>query len=175
MTGFDGRRYLLGQAERFDWVDLWPRVMAARLQLIEALADVSEEQARWKPPAGLMEGDEDGWSILQVARHVAGWSDYAIANIEASAAGQPSPASLPPRPLPDGATLAEVRRALSEVSMRIASITERLPATPSEDAAIEHERFGALPARAWFAFVRLHDLDHVGQVNGIKAAEGYPS
>ena len=34
--------------------------------------------------------------------------------------------------------------------------------------------FGELHARAWFLFQRTHDLDHVGQIEAIKAADGFP-
>lgn len=175
MTSPDGRRYLLGQAERYDWVEMWPRVVGTRIALIEELGGVSDEQARWTPPAGLIEGAEDGWSILQVARHVLGWSEYALANIEAVGNGRAATASLPPRPVAEDTSLAEIRRGVIEVSQRMASVSSRMPSPPDESTTMEHERFGPLPARAWFAFVRLHDLDHIGQIKGIKAAEGYPS
>ncbi|MDA0270888.1 MAG: DinB family protein [Chloroflexi bacterium] len=175
MTSLDGRRYLLGQAERYDWVELWPRVVGTRTALIEELGGLSEEQALWKPPPGLIAGEEDGWSIAQVARHVLGWSAYALGIIEATGNGRTADATLPPRPLPEGAPLAEMRRGIIEISERIASVRSRMPDSPDDAATVSHERFGELPSRAWYAFVRLHDLDHIGQIKGIKASEGFPA
>ena len=55
--------YLLGQAEKYSWLALWPRVVAARIEFLNTLERVSAEQAAWKP------GEQD-WSVEEVAQHV---------------------------------------------------------------------------------------------------------
>ena len=55
--------YLLTQGEKYSWVELWPRVVDARIDFLNTLNRVSPEQAAWKP-------DPDHWSIEEVAQHV---------------------------------------------------------------------------------------------------------
>jgi hypothetical protein len=35
--------------------------------------------------------------------------------------------------------------------------------------------FGALHARAWHLFQRIHDQDHTSHIGQVKAAAGYPA
>ena len=58
------RSYMLNQAEKYTWLELWPRVVAGRLEFLNAISRVTPEQAAFKPAA-------DDWSIAEVAQHVA--------------------------------------------------------------------------------------------------------
>lgn len=167
------RSYLLGQAEKYDVIDLWPRVVAQRSAFLQALEDVSEEQARWRPGGG--EG-EDAWGILEVSHHLLAWTRNVVDIIEATARSE-TVEKLPPGYLDagDGATFAEVRRALIAESARFASLPTRLPEEPDLTTTIDHPRFGPLNCRAWFLFLRLHDGDHTRQVEALKETEGYPA
>lgn len=166
------RGYLLAQAEKYDWHDLWPRVMGARATVLEALAGVSEEQARWRPPAG--EG-EAAWGILEVAQHLLGSTQNVLTIIERTARGEPAPKDpLGSMSAERPQTLAEARRALIEVSERLATVRQRLPEAANTQATVDHPFFGPLPSRAWFLFQRIHDTDHANQVNALKQAEGFP-
>ena len=55
--------YLNTQGERNSHTELWPRVVKARMELLDCLAKVTEEQAAWAPT-------DDDWSIKEVALHI---------------------------------------------------------------------------------------------------------
>ncbi|MCK9486416.1 MAG: DinB family protein [Dehalococcoidia bacterium] len=168
------RSYLMGQAEKYDLVDIWPRVMGQRLALIEALDGVSDEQARWRPPSG--EG-EAAWSIVEVAQHIGQWTGHLLGVAEAMAAGRTIP-SMPPvghiEPDPEQ-TLAQVRRDLVQSSMRLAEFLGRPDAEANSLVEVEHGLFGPLNLRGWVLFQRVHDVDHVGQIQQLKAMDGFPA
>ncbi len=167
------RSYLLAQAAKYDLLDLWPRVVAQRTAFLQALDGVSDEQARWRPPTGK---GESVWSMLEVAQHLLTWSENVVEIVEATARGGTA-ATLPVGYLAadPATTLTQVRRALAETSVRLASLPQRLPAVPDKTATAEHPDFGALDHRAWFLFLRLHDADHLRQVEALKQADAFPA
>ena len=55
--------YLLAQGEKYTWIELWPRVVDARIDFLNTLNRVTPEQAGWKPTP-------EDWSIEEVAQHV---------------------------------------------------------------------------------------------------------
>lgn len=167
------RGYLVGQAQRYDVVDLWPRILGQRLALIGELDGLSEEQARWRPPTG--EG-EDAWSVLEVTQHIASWTGNVLQVVDAMSAGR----EVPPMP-PVGhlaadpaKTLAEVRRDLVQSSMRLAEFMARPGVDANPDVQVDHALFGPLNLRGWLLFQRIHDVDHLGQVQRLKQMDGFP-
>ncbi len=166
------REYLLGQAEKYDFIDLWPRVMAQRAAFLQGLEGVTDQQAAWEP--GIGEGEE-AWGILQVAQHLLRSTQNVMPIIEATARGETAPKDPPGTREGAPATLAEVRRALIEQSEDFATLRRRLPGRPDLEATVDHAFFGPLNSRAWFLFQRLHDADHTRQVETLKASEGFPS
>jgi len=166
------RGYLLGQSERYSWIELWPRVTEARLQLVEALRGVTDEQARFKPP-------DDGWSILEVADHITNNSRSVISLVQTLAIGeQPQsrealrderPASVEDQPI------ADLRTQLIELGMQLTGLVGRLPDPPSMTGEHDHVFFGPLHCKAWYLFQRVHDTDHANQINAVKQAPGYPT
>lgn len=164
------REYLVSQAARYDLFELWPRVIADRTALLLAFDRVSDEQARWRPPS------TEEWNLLEIAQHAIAWARSVTEIIEALAAGRSAEALALGYLDPSvAANLDEARRALSAESVRLASLPGRLPAAANLDAVAEHPRFGPLNYRAWFLFSRLHDGDHLQQVQALKMADGYPS
>lgn len=166
------RGYLLGQAEKYDFVDLWPRVIGQRAAFLQSLEGVTEEQAAWEPSSG--EG-EDAWGIRQVAQHLLRSTQNVMAIVEATARGEAAPKDPPGVRGDASATLAEVRRALIEQSEELATLRRRLPETVDLQATVDHAFFGPLNSPAWFLFQRIHDTDHMRQVETLKASEGFPS
>ena len=166
--------YLLGQAEKYSWLQLWPRVVAARLDLLNTLERVSAEQAAWKP------GPED-WSVEEVAQHVLDGSHRNQDMIRSLSVGQDP--SLGPQGIGaiDPAQRAaefdwpSLVDALRDDSRLLANVIDGLPEPPAWQPRPAHPFFGPLHSRGWFMFQRVHDLDHVGQVNAIKETEGYPA
>ena len=162
------RSYLLAQGEKYAFTELWPRLIAARLEVIAAVDGVSQEQADFT-------FDPEEWSIAEVVQHVLTSSARVAASIEAIANGNepPTRAMDPPR---KAATLgiSELREHLTKDSLAWCALTERLPDSPNLDVTAPHPIFGQLHAGGLYLFQRVHDLDHVGQIAKNKNAPGYP-
>ena len=161
--------YLLGQGQKRTWLELWPRVIAGRLELLDAVADVSPAQGDFRSaPAD--------WTIREVAHHVLSGSRAVAATIAQLANGDEAgplewtdPAQEPAR-----ASLGELRRALLADSVTFSSLATQFPDDVSLQPTAPHPFFGPLHCRAWFLFQRIHDQDHARQVQAIKSAQGYP-
>ncbi|MCY3918586.1 MAG: DinB family protein [Chloroflexi bacterium] len=161
--------YLLAQGEKHSWLELWPRVVKGRLDFLDAIAGVSEEQAAFHPQAG-------DWSIQEVAQHVLTSSQAVAGLIEALVAGKAGPdvANADRARELASASLAELRRELLRGSVDFSAIGTRFPDDASLEPTAPHPFFGPLHCRAWFLFQRVHDQDHARQVQAIKQAAGYP-
>ena len=159
------RNYLVEQGEKRDWVDLWPRFIAERGALFGAIERVSDEQADFKP-------DAESWSIRQIVEHVLSGSRGGLRRIEDLAVGRELTTNESGR-MPE--SFAMLRRHLTEHSVRYAALIERLPPTPNYTMTAPHRSFGELNCRSWFVFERVHDTDHLKQIEAVKAADGYPA
>ena len=161
--------YLLAQGEKHNWLELWPRVVKGRLDFLDAIAGVSQEQAEFHPDSG-------DWSIAEVAQHVLTSSQAVAGLIEALVDGRPGPSvdrADRARELAS-ASLAELRRELLRESIAFSAIGARFPDDASLEPTAPHPFFGELHCRAWFLFQRVHDQDHARQVHAITQAAGYP-
>lgn len=158
------RNYLVSQGEERDWVDLWPRFVQERGNLIRATERVSDEQADFKP-------DAESWSIREIVEHVLNVSRAGMRRIEDLAAGR-EPAASEPNRMPTKFSM--LRRHLTEHSIRYSALLERLPPTPNYTLTAPHGAFGELNCVSWFVFERVHDTDHLQQIEAVKAAAGYP-
>jgi len=167
------RSYILAQAEKYTPIEYWPRLLEQRAQLIQLFEGVTPEQAAWRPPSG--EG-EDAWSIVEIAQHVLQWTENIIQLNHALLEGQEA-TKLPSGYLdPDPkAVLSEVRDALVESSHELAETLLYVSGRTDPTRTVEHSRFGELNVRQWFVLGRIHDLDHIGQIKGLKQAEGFPA
>ncbi len=162
------RGYLVDQAGKRDWIDLWPRMIAERGALLQVIDRVSDEQADWSPG-----GDE--WSTRQVVEHVLAVSRGTLQLIEDLAAGrgEDEREERPATKMPT--SFKRLRSHLVEHSVKLASLPERLPGIVNLQMTSPHSSFGELNAREWFLFNRIHDTDHLKQIEAIQAADGYPS
>ncbi len=158
--------YLMSQGEKYSWLELWPRVMSVRLQLLDAIDGVTEEQATARTSA-------DEWTILEGLRHEVGVARSTLhtverlSGVEVSDPGQErDPAEL---------SLAQLCRELLLNSTQFGALAAKLP----EDAPLEqtepHGAFGELHCRAWYMFQRIHDADHVTQFRSIREAPDFPA
>ena len=163
------RSYLLGQGEKHSWLELWPRVVGARVALLDAVSDVSAEQAAFHPAEG-------EWSIAEVVHHAVNSSSGVARVIEQLAQGEQPPelTRTDPAREPAQASFDELRRSLAADSVNFASLAGRLPEPPSLESTHPHTFFGDLHCRAWYLFQRIHDQDHAGQIAKVKEAAGYP-
>jgi len=163
------RGYLLAQGEKYGYVEMWPRTVRGRLQLLDAIAAVNEAQARFRAAS-------DQWSIAEIAQHILKASTANRRIVEALAGGGGADgARVDPPPEPTERTIDDLRRALLEDAVEWSALTRRLPAQPSFSALAPHPFFGDLHSRAWFLFQRTHDIDHANQVGQVKEAAGYPA
>lgn len=164
------RGYLLHQSEALSWPALWLRVTPARLGFMEALRDVKEEQARFRPAA-------DEWSILEVTAHLAAHSAAVVACIETLAAGGSvlGGPTVDEYIAPGEVSFGAWRDRLVETGMQLTALVSRLPEPAPVEATHAHGYFGELHCKAWYLFQRVHDLDHTQQIASIKAAPGYPT
>jgi hypothetical protein len=59
-------------------------------------------------------------------------------------------------------------------SALIAGLPGRLTAEPNLEATVPHAVFGPLNCRAWFLFLRIHDMDHTRQIANLAQMAGFP-
>jgi hypothetical protein len=172
-TSDEGRRvagYLLGQGEKYGWLDLWPRVVEGRLAYLEEIHGLSEEQAGFRP-------NPEAWTIREITYHVLTGSRAVADTIAALASGQSADRVrwTDPAQEPTSASLAELRRDLLADSVAFSSLATRFSDDVSLEPAAPHGMFGPLHCRAWFILQRVHDQDHAGQVQAVKQSAGYPA
>ena len=162
------RGYLVEQAGKRDWIDLWPRMIVERGALLQVIDGVSDEQADWSP------SDEE-WSTRQIVEHVLTVSRNTLQLIEDLAAGrrEDEREARPAAKMPTA--FARLRAHLVEHSVKLASLPERLPGMVNLTLRAPHSNFGELNSREWFLFNRIHDTDHRKQIEALQAADGYPS
>jgi uncharacterized damage-inducible protein DinB len=158
------RSYLQAQGAKQPPPALVDKVREAMAQLRAAAAAV--------PPARFDERPAPGeWSANEVMAHVVDAGRHFGGAIVRLLDGQPAPA------LRDAPAAEAPRRTAGEwwagLDRDRAALFERvLAADPQSrlDATVEHPFFGPLNWRETLLFMRLHDLDHAGQLAKIAAA-----
>ena len=148
--------YLKSQGEKYSWLELWPKVMSARLALLDTIDGITEEQAQARTSA-------DEWTIMEGLRHAV----ERLTGVEVSDAGRERDAS--------ELSLVELRRELLLNSTQFGMLAARLPEDAPLDRTAPHANFGDLHCRAWYLFQRIHDTDHVNQFRSIREASDFPA
>jgi uncharacterized damage-inducible protein DinB len=169
-TEFDRiRGYLNSQGERSSHSEIWPRAIKARMQLLDSLEKVNDEQASWAP-------SDENWSIKEVALHILNSSRSVRQIVHSLSEGKDADSSgiEPPRKTTD-APVAELYDELRDDGIEWTVAITALPQMPPLEPTANHSMFGDLHARAWHLFQRVHDLDHMNQIEAVKQAEGYPA
>jgi uncharacterized damage-inducible protein DinB len=159
------RSYLQAQGAKLSPAQIIDKVREAMAQLARAAAAVPADRFDERP------GPED-WSAQEVMAHV----------IDAGRRFGGAILDVLDRRPDAGRTAADappLRRPAAEWSALLARDREALfarvlAADPGArlDAPIDHGMFGALNWRETLLFLRLHDLDHAGQLEKIAAALG---
>jgi DinB superfamily len=164
------RGYLRTQGEKYTWFELWRRLAGSRLELLDILDGVSEEQAAFVPAEG-------EWSIAEVAQHVAKGARSNALLVERLATGTEvtDTSGVEPPRAPAEMSMDELREELLLNAVEFAALPPRLPEPPSFELEAPHPFFGDLHCKAWYLFQRVHDVDHTGQIAAVKAADGYPA
>ncbi len=161
------RSYLQGQGAKLTPAEIVEKVQAALRELRAAAGLVPPGRFTQKPRP-------DDWSGNEVMAHVVAAGRYFGGAIMALSAGRPAPARPAGRgnedapPLPAEEWLDILERDRAELFARA------LTADPQGhlDGTVEHPFFGPLNWRETLLFMRLHDLDHAGQLKQIAAALG---
>lgn len=158
------RGYLLNQANKLSIPDLVEKVRHDTLPLRQVAAAV--------PPARFFERPGPGdWSAAEVFTHILEMNERGAGAIE----GILDHGSLPP-PITDemsGTTRTDLPTAVAfwqAFSARRERLFDRvLRASGDEhpDIKITHRQFGALSWREWLLFMRVHDLDHMRQLQSL--------
>ncbi|HEU5197305.1 MAG TPA: DinB family protein [Methylomirabilota bacterium] len=158
------RSYLQAQGAKLAPEQIIGKVQEAMGQLGAAAAAVPAARFTQPPAPG-------EWSANEVMAHVveAGrfFGDAIVRVLDGQAPGQPRDAAArdtSPRPLSEWWAMFERDRTALFTRVRSAHPMSRLEAT------IPHPFFGALNWRETLLFLRLHDLDHAGQLQKVAAA-----
>ena len=161
------REYLKAQAAKLEPAAIVDKVRGAMAALHATAATV--------PPARFAERPApDEWSGNEVMAHVVDAGRFFGSAIVAALDGGTPPSR-------ERAPVTDVRAADAWFTIlerdREALFTRVARAAPSErlDVSIEHFMFGPLNWRETLLFMRLHDLDHAGQLEKIATVLGKPS
>ena len=73
-----------------------------------------------------------------------------------------------------GQPIEKLRAALAELWEETGRLVASLPEGGNLDSTWEHPFFGQLNFKEWIAFQRLHAMDHVQQMQKVKAHPDYP-
>jgi uncharacterized damage-inducible protein DinB len=159
------RSYLEAQGAKLAPAAIIEKVRAAMADLGAAAKAMPAARFTERPAAG-------EWSANEVLGHVVAAGAYFGGGITAALDGTPPPARMKGQ----GAVGAPVRAAAEWSALltrdREALFERVLRADPlaSLERPIEHGMFGPLNWRETLLFMRLHDLDHAGQLQKIAAA-----
>jgi hypothetical protein len=157
----------------------------ARHQAAKSPADLAELMERTSADcARCLEGMTDRqaefkydreWSVKEVLGHLIGAMALVNADIAGVAQGKE------PRPAYGEGPTSGYERGLEDLRGALArewSRTIRLVRSLSDDVAGKamppHPMFGPLNLKEWIAFLRLHAMDHIQQMETIKAHTDYP-
>lgn len=166
------RSYLVSQAEKKTFEEMKPAVQEARAALFQELEGLTDAQAGFKPPGG--EG-EDAWSISEVLRHVIQSEEGVALRIRALGLGDPARGSSLGRVVGRAnATIPELVRDLKAARFALEHSVGSIEGKEKLEPTAPHPFFGELNCRAWYLFQRVHDLDHVRQVQKIKTEPAFP-
>ena len=161
------RGYLIAQAARLTIPELIEKVRTDSLQLWEAASEIPRNRLGERP------GAED-WSAEEVLNHVLLMTENGVNAIT----GILSSGAVPPRitdtMLPGGrtgfASAADYRAAFEALRTPLYAVVSAAEGHEHPDVKITHPQFGGFTWREWFLFMRVHDLDHMRQLQSNAAA-----
>jgi hypothetical protein len=134
--------------------------------------------------ARCLEGVSDGqatfnydkeWSIKEMLGHMLGSGAGVNREIGNLVEGRPSTREAR-MGVASGAdrSIRELRRALANLWSETGRLVASLPEGGNLERTWEHPMFGPLNFREWIAFQRLHAMDHIQQMEKVKAHSDYP-
>ncbi len=138
------------------------------------LEGMSDKQATFAP-AGEWSAKEVLGHAVRACRGVNGQITEAVAGrgvgspFGDAAALRNQPAVDEQRPVSD------LRRDVAATFEETRLLATSLSGSPNLDATFQHPFFGQLNIREWIAFQRIHAMDHIQQIEKIKAGPAYPA
>jgi hypothetical protein len=158
------REYLQAQGAKLPPAAIVDKVRAAMAQLRASAASVPAARFTERPAP-------EEWSGNEVMAHVVEAGRFFGGAIVAVLDGAPAPA-LPRerRPVAETRTAEAWHATLERDREALFARVSRAQPTARLDVTIEHFMFGPLNWRETLLFMRLHDLDHAGQLDKIAAA-----
>ena len=158
------RSYLTTQAAKQTPAEIVEKVTVAMLQLRAAAAAVPPARFHDAPAAGEWSANEVLAHVVEAGRHFGGAVLRLLDGLPPGAPRDAPARDTAPRPLEAWwALLERDRTTLFERVLRAD------PAARLEDT-VEHPFFGPLNWRETLLFIRLHDLDHAGQLQKVAGA-----
>ncbi len=131
------------------------------------LEEVTEEQADFRY--------EQEWSIKEVLGHMLASGAGVNREIGNLVENRPSTREARMGVVRDADRPIEaLRQALAELWRETGRLAAALPEDGSTERTFEHPFFGPLNFREWIAFQRIHAMDHVQQIEKVKAQPDYP-
>jgi len=147
-------------------------------ELAELMERTGEDCARCLEGVGEAQAEfkhDEEWSTKEVLEHMLGSSkeiNREIANLaagkESAPVGQTGLTRKSDRPI------GELSAALADLWVETGRLVASLPEDGNMDATWDHPWFGSLNFKEWIAFQRMHALDHVQQMEKLKAHPDYP-
>jgi uncharacterized damage-inducible protein DinB len=163
------RSYLQAQGAKLTPAEIIDKVRAALEQLRAAAAAIPPERFDQRP-------EPEEWSANDVMAHVVAAGRSVGDRIVAILDGLPAPEPVTAAREDHGEMLTAAewsRRLERDRAALFARVVRAEPGAHLEERA-EHGVFGALNWRELLLFLRLHDLDHAGQLQKIAAALAAP-
>jgi hypothetical protein len=163
------RGYLEAQGAKLAPAATIEKVRAAMTDLRAAAVKVSPARFSERP-------EPEEWSANEVLAHVVAAGAHFGDAIVSALDNRPQPPRIGERGI-EGAparTAAEWCDLLARDREALFTRVLRADPTARLDRSIEHGMFGTLNWRETLLFLRLHDLDHAGQLGKIAAALGRP-
>jgi len=166
--------YLRHQADK-DPADLAALMERTAADCARCLDGISEEQAAFRPALSGAEGYDQEWSIKEVLGHMLASGSGVNREIGNLAEDRASAGESASGGVVSGADrpIGELRQALARLWRETARLAASLPEAGLE-RTFEHPMFGPLNPSEWIAFQRLHAMDHIQQMEMIKAHPDYP-
>jgi len=157
--------YVRHQAAK-DPADLAALMERTAADCARSLEDISEEQAAFRY--------DREWSVKEVLGHMLASGSGVNREIVNLAEDRPS-AGDARMGVVSGADrpIADLRQAIAGLWRETARLATSLPEAGPE-RTWEHPMFGPMSSMEWIAFQRLHAMDHVQQIEMIKAHPDYP-
>ena len=161
------RGYLKAQAAKLTPAEIVEKVKVAMLQLRAAADAVPPARFGDPPAAGEWSANEVMAHVVEAGRHFGG-AVLRLLDGQPPGAPRDAPArDTAPRPLETWWALLERDRSALFERVLGADPRARL------EGAVEHPFFGPLNWREALLFIRLHDLDHAGQLQKVAGALGH--